>query len=457
MKEAEEIKILTGNPKKAIIKLSAPMVVSNLVFTLYNLADGAWVAGLGSDALSAVGIFFPLFMIFIALSMRLGICASSAISRRIGAIDKNNADNTAIHTLITGFAVALILTLIITQLENLLKLLGAEGNVLKLALDYSKIVVAGTIFLVFNNISTGILNGEGNTKRSMYANVSGTLINIVLDPIFIYVLDLGISGAAYATVLSMAISSIIFSYWFFAGKTFVNVRLESFKANRRILFDILRVGLPSSFSMLSMSVAMVFLNMIILRADGSDGIAIFTSAWRVISFGFIPLFGVAGAVTAVVGASFGAKNVEKLKTAYIHAIKLTALIEVFIVFSMLIFAPKIALIFTYSEASSEIYLELVDTMRILPAFLLFTPLGMMSVSMFQGIGKGENSLAITILRTIILQLSFAYTFAFILGFGFYGVLMGIVTGNILASVIAFTWGTLTIRKLERVLAVEVRT
>ena len=410
----------------------------------------------GADALSAIGIFFPLFMVFIALSMGIGIGANSAISRRIGARDKESADNTAVHAILLGFAVAAMLTLSIFHLEYLLKLIGDEGNVLSLALKYSRIIIAGSVFLVFNNIATGIMNGEGNTRRTMYANVIGTAMNIVLDPVFIYTLGFGIAGAAYATVLSMAMSSAILVYWFLGGRTFIDVGLSKFRADRRILFDILRVGLPSSLSMLSMSIAMVFLNMIIVRAGGSDGIAVFTSAWRLISFGFIPLFGMAGAVTAVVGASFGARNPEKLRTAYFHAVKLTILVESFIVLAIIALAPKTAFLFTYSESSARIYQDLVNVMRILPVFLLFTPLGMMTVAMFQGIGRGENSLAVTILRTIIFQLSFAYILAFPLGFGFYGVLVGVTLGNIAASLVAFIWGTLTVRKLEKELAVEVR-
>ncbi|MDN5294629.1 MAG: hypothetical protein PWP01_139 [Methanosarcinales archaeon] len=448
MKELRGVEVLTGDPKKALVKLSIPMMISNLVFTLYNLADGAWVAGLGADALSAVGIFFPLFMVFISLSMGVGIGASSAISRRIGAGDKRGADNIAMHAIVTGFAAALILTLTIIRLEHLLKLLGAEGKVLSLALEYSRIVVAGSVFLVFNNIATGILNGEGNTKKTMYANVAGSVINIILDPVFIYILGFGVAGAAYATVLSMAISSAVFIYWFL-GRSYVDVGLKNFSADRKILFDILRVGLPSSFSMLTMSIAMVFLNAIIIRAGGSDGIAVFTSAWRLISVGFIPTFGMAGAVTAVVGASFGARNAEKLRIAYLHAIKLTVLIEVLIVSAMIITAPKIAIVFTYSEASSRIYQGLVNAMRILPAFLLFAPLGMMTESMFQGIGRGENALAITILRTIIFELIFAYILAFPFGFGFFGVLMGVTAANIAGALIAFIGGTMSIRRLER--------
>ena len=449
-----EVEILRGDPKKAIVKLSIPIMISNLFFTIYNLADGAWVSGLGADALSAIGIFFPLFMVFMALSIGLGVGASSAISRRIGANDKKGADSTATHAIMLGLLLAFSTFLIIPYLEYLLRLIGAKGNVLNLALKYSKIILAGMFFLIFNNIASGIMNGEGNTKRTMYANTIGTIVNIILDPIFIYILGFGIAGAAYATVVSMSISSAIFIYWLLSGKSFVDVRFCRFCANRKILLDILRVGLPSSFSMLSMSFSMIFLNTMIIKAGGSDGIAVFTSAWRLISFGFIPLFGISAATTAVVGSSFGARNALNLRKAYFHALKLAILVEVFIVLLIITFAPKISLLFTYSEASVRIYKELVYTLRILPLFLIFTPLSITTVAMFQGIGKGENSLAITILRTMVFQLSFAYVLAFSFGLRFYGILFGIVLGNIAASLLAFIWGRLTVKELERMLVVR---
>ncbi|ADC66036.1 MATE efflux family protein [Ferroglobus placidus DSM 10642] len=442
------VKILLGDPKKALIKLSIPAMISNLVFTLYNLADGVWVAGLGSSALSAVGIFFPIFMIFIALSVGLGIGASSAISRRIGAKDKVGADSTASHALVISLVVAATITSLLIFLETLLRIFGAEGEVLKLALDYSRVVVAGSVFLVFSNVSTGILNGEGSTKRAMYANVSGTLLNIVLDPVFIYVLGLGIVGAAYATVVSMMLTSLIYLHWFLSGKTYVTPTFKHFKFDGKVVFDILRVGIPSSFSMITMSVAMVFLNLIIINYGGPEGIAVFTSAWRIVSFGFIPLFGMAGALTAITGAAFGAKNMENLKKAYYHAIKIAATIELFAFTLIFLTASKSAVLFTYSELSANIYDELVIALRILPSFLPFTPLGIMTVATFQGIGKGEYALAVNILRTLVFQLSFAYVFA--LSYGFYGVLVGITLGNVVASLVAFFLGNFTIKALERV-------
>lgn len=433
--------LLIGDPKKTLVKLSIPIMISNLVFTLYNLADGVWVAGLGTDALSAVGIFFPLFIILSALSMGIGIGATSAISRRIGA--GKNAENTAMHAIIFGFVISMATLSSYPFLEVLLRTVGAEGEVLKLSLDYSRVIILFSPFLVFNNVFVGILNGEGNTKRTMYANVTGALLNMVLDPIFIYILGLGIAGAAYATSLSLIVSFVILIYYFISGKTFL--RLGRFKADGRITIDIFRVGIPSSVSMLSMSFAIIFLNLIIIETGSSDGIAVFTSAWRIIHFGLIPLFGIAGAVTPIVGASYGAKNAENLKTAYFHAIRTSVKIEFLIALTIVVFAPQFAKLFTYTEKSSSIYGDLILTLRFLSVFLPFAPFSFMTIATFQGLGKGERSLTITLMRTVIFQLSFAYLFA--LRMGFFGVLLGVVLGNITASLIAFIWGLNTVRRV----------
>lgn len=448
--KTEGVRILTGEPEKAIIRLSIPIMVSNLVFTLYNFADGVWVSGLGAESLSAIGLFMPLFFMFVSLSLGLGIGTSSAIARKIGAGDKRSADNVATHSLVIASILAIAILSTYFKLEQILALLGASGKVLEEALTYGRIVVAGSMFIVFNNVAVGILNGEGNTKRSMYANVAGSLLNIVLDPIFIYVMGLGIAGAAYASVLSMIFSSVLIIYWmFYNSKTYVRVSFNEFSPSRRIVFDILRVGLPSAFSMLTMSFSLIFINAMIVRVSDADGIAVFTSSWRVVHFGFIPLFGLSGAGTAVMGAAFGARNVENLERAYMYAIKLAVVIELAIVALFVSSAGNLALFFTYSEASARIYSTLVETLRILPVFLLFAPLGIMTVSLFQGIGRGENGFAITFLRTVVFQLSFAYIFAFLLALGFDGIIYGVVLGNVLASIIAFLWGRRVIGMLKR--------
>ncbi|MEM3928631.1 MAG: MATE family efflux transporter, partial [Archaeoglobaceae archaeon] len=187
MKEREGIEILTASPRRALLKLSAPMIVNNVVFTLYNIADGIWVAGLGAIALAALGIFFPLFMIFIALSFGLSVASSSAISRKIGAQDIQGARMVAMHAFAMAVFVSVLIMSLIFNLESALRILGAEEEVLRLSIEYGSIMVLGSFLLVFNSVSAGLLNGEGNAKRAMIANVMGSTLNIVLDPIFIYV------------------------------------------------------------------------------------------------------------------------------------------------------------------------------------------------------------------------------------------------------------------------------
>jgi len=445
----EGVRILTGEPEKAIVRLSIPIMVSNLVFTLYNFADGVWVAGLGADSLSAIGLFMPLFFIFISLSMGLGIGAGSAISRKIGAKDKKAADNVAVHALVLSSILGVSITSVYFGLEPILAAFGAHGNVLVESLDYARIMVLGSIFLVFSNVSVGILNGEGNAKRAMYANVSGSILNIILDPIFIYILGFGISGAAIASVMSMVLSSMVIVYWmFYNSKTYVDVSLKDFRASLSIVFEILRVGIPSAFAMLAMSVSIIVLNLMIVRVGGTDGIAVFTSAWRVVHFGFIPLFGFAGAGTAVMGSAYGGRDFKKLERAYRYAISIVIKIELVLASTIVLSAPVTALAFTYSQDSVRIYDGLVSVMRILPIFLPFAPLGIITSSMFQGMGKGERSFLITLLRTIVLQISFAYIMAFPLGMGFFGVILGIVTGNVLTAFVAFGWGVKTIGNLR---------
>ncbi len=374
MHRTEGVRILTGEPERAIVKLSIPIMVSNLVFTLYNFADGVWVAGLGADSLSAIGLFMPLFFMFVSLSMGLGIGAGSAISRKIGAGDKRGADNVAVHALILSFILGVSIMSVYLRLEQILSALGAHGNVLDESLRYARVMVLGSIFLVFNNVSVGILNGEGNAKRAMYANVTGSALNIALDPVFIYLIGLGITGTAVASVISMLASSLMIVYWMlYNSRTYVSISFRGFRPDRSIIFDILRVGLPSAFAMLAMSISIIILNLMIVRVDGTDGIAVFTSAWRVIHFGFIPLFGFAGAGTAVMGSAYGAKRVDRLERAYRYAISLAVKIELVMASIFIITAPITAMAFSYSQDSSRIYEELVFVMRILPAFLPVAP------------------------------------------------------------------------------------
>ncbi len=443
------IETLLGDPKKAILKLSTPMILGMFFQAIYNIADGIWVAGLGADQLAAVGLFFPFFMVIISLGAGIGIGGGSAASRRIGKGDKSGADNTAIHTFLIGGGISLIISIsILPFLDTIFSYFSGNGNVGAMAAGYAKILFSGTVIMVFSHIAGALLRSEGDARRAMYGLMIGSLLNIVLDPIFIYWLDMGVIGAAWATIISLTFSSLLFCYWlFFKKDTYLIITLKDFNFNRKILSEILKVGVPSSLAQLSMSFAMIILNKVVIRAGGTDGIAVFTSGWRIVMLGVIPLIGISTGVVSVTGAAYGAGDREKLKSAFYYAVKFGLLIEISIGILILIFARPVAHIFTYSEGSERILEDLVTFLRIICLIYPTVPMGMLTSAMFRGIGHGGRSLIVTIIRTIILQVPAAYFLGIILNMGLTGVWIGMVGGNILALIVTFSWGIYTVNKV----------
>ena len=440
---------LLGDPKRAIKKIAAPMMFGMFFQSIYNIADGIWVAGLGADELAAVGLFMPFFMIIISLGAGIGVGGSSAVSRRIGRKDKSGADNTSVHTLILGFIISVLLTVIsIPFIQKVFVGLSGSEKIGALATQYGLILFSGSVVLIFSNIANALLRGEGDAKRAMYGLIVGSTLNIVLDPIFIYVLKLGVAGAAWASLISMVISAFLFIYWLFIKKdTYLTISLSAFKLNTSIINEIFRVGLPSSLAQLSMAIAMVVVNKVVVLAGGTDGIAVFTSGWRIVMLGTIPLMGIAMAVVSVTGAAFGAKDRDKLRTSYLYAIKLGSVVELCIGILVLIFAKQIAVIFTYSKGSSRIFSDLVQFLRIITIIFPTVPLGMLTSAMFRGVGQGFRSLLVTLLRTVIMQVPLAYLFGVIFNWGLIGVWSGLITANLIAVIITFLWGRHTVNTL----------
>jgi putative MATE family efflux protein len=455
-KQTRGIQLLRGDPKKAILRLAFPMMAAMLIQALYNLVDGIWVAGLGPQALAAIGLFFPILMIILSFAGGVSVGVSSAISRKIGEKNKEEADSAAIHSVILALSFGIVATVVVLPLiDSILKLTGATNETLKLSVDYSNILLLAVTLLMFNNVANGILRGEGDTKKSMYAITFGAVLNIFLDPLFIYVLKFGVKGAAYATVISIAASTILMSYWLFIAKnTYVSISFKAFKFNTRILVDILKVGIPASFAQIIMSMSTFVLNTFVVKAGGDTGVAIFTSAWRIINFGTIPMMGIGMAVTSVTGAAYGEKNAAKLQTGYLFAVKFGLFIGLCAMAAVFVFASKIAFIFTYSEQGKAMMKDLIEALKILSIFIPTVPFGMFTSAMFQGIGHGLKSLAVSILRTIVLHVFFSWLFVFVFKLGLNGIWWGMVAGNITAETITFIWGLMVSRKLKKEFEME---
>ncbi|RLB08918.1 MAG: MATE family efflux transporter [Deltaproteobacteria bacterium] len=444
------VKTLLGDPKKAILKLATPMVIAMVVQTMYNLVDALWVSGLGADALAAVGFVYPLFFVAMALATGLGIGGGSAVSRKIGAKDKKGVDNVAVHTYIMTLLITMVLSFVmIVFAENIFSMMGAS-SIIDEAVAYNRIIFAGSIFLFFSNVSNAILRAEGDAKRAMYAITFGSILNIILDPIFIYVLKLGVAGAAWATVISLCVTSIILFNWLFLKRdTYVSLRFSDFKLDKDIVKDIFKVGLPSSIQQLSMAITMLIVNIVIVKLllAGTDGVAVYQTGWRIVSIGIMPLLGMATAVVSVTGATFGAREFKKMDAAFTYAVKIGFIVEIFIALATFVLATFIAASFTTAESSKRIFDDLQMFLRIICLFYPGAALGIVSSAMFQGVGKGLNSLIATLIRTVILTVLFVIVFSMIFSMNLVGVWWGIVLANLIGSVIAFIWAKNLIRNL----------
>ncbi len=445
----EGVKTLLGDPKKAIIKLAWPMIIAMSANTIYNVVDAIWVSGLGRDSIAAVGFFFPFYFIAMALATGLGVGGGAAISRKIGAKDKPGADNVGVHTFIIMVIIAILFTfLFLIFSKTIFNAIGA-GDALDEVLAYSQIMFAGTIIIFFQLVSTSILRAEGDANRAMWVMMFGAGLNIVLDPIFIYTLNFGVAGAAIATVLSMAISSMVIFYWIFIKKdTFITLNFKRFRWEKNILRDISKVGIPASIMQVSMSFTMLIMNLIIVVIAGNDGIGTYTLGWRVVTVAILPLVGMATAVTSVTGASYGAKDFEKLKISFYYSIRIGLTIAIAVAIITFIFAQQITAVFTWGEDTGEIAKQMIIFLQIVCLFYPGVAFGMFSSSMFQGTGKGTNALIVTILRTVILAPPLALLFAYVFEMDLIGVWWGLVAANLMGSLIAFSWARLYLNDLK---------
>lgn len=442
----EGVSILLGDPRKAIVKLSIPVIVALSVQTVYSLTDTFWVAGLGADALAAVGFSFPFFLVQMAVTSGLGVGGGSAISRRIGARDKAGVDNVALHT----FVIMLILTIALTAfglifLRNLFMYSGA-GNTTELGVEYSRVIFGGSFVFFFTNVANSILRSEGDSKRAMKAMILGSGLNIVLDPIFIYILGLGVTGAALATVISYASSGLLMFYWFFIKKnTYVSFRFRFFKFDRAIVKDIFRVGIPSSIEQLALALTALIMNFVIATVGSTDGVAVYATAWRVTSIAVSPLIGISIAVVSISGAAFGEKNFKKTRSVLIYAIEAGFFVEAVIAAAVYLFAPDIAAVFTYAESSARIAPELTRLLKIMTVFYPVVAFGMLSGSLFQGAGKGTSTLIATLLRSLVMTIFFSLLFAFGFDWGLLGIWWGLTVGTVIGSMVAFVWAQTYLR------------
>ena len=449
----KNVELMRGEPEIAVRKLAIPIMISMLLTASYNIVDGIWVAGLGQAAIAGIGFVTPIFMILNGVSVGLGNGATSSIARAVGARNHEGASKSATHSLLIFLIASILLTifLLIIQ-EPLLKTYGASGQSLAEGIKYGTPLFLGLFAFIFANGGSGVLRGEGDMKRAMYAMIVSVVLNFILDPLFIYILNLGSAGASLATIVSSIGSAAVIMYWILIKKdTYVDVSFKNFKFESEIAKDILKVGIPSSLYMLMMSIAMSIYLIFISSIGGEYGIAAFTSGQRLYLFGIMPLTAIGSAVAAVSGSAFGAKNWDYLRRTHAFGTKFASAIALVILLILVIFAPQLSMIFAYTPETAPLIPEITNFLRIASFGLLLVGIGMPSSFFYQGIGRGTTSLMWTIIREVIFTVSCTYIFGMVLNMGLTGIWIGLAVGRVMASILNYVYARYTIRKLKTVL------
>lgn len=312
----KKIELLSSAPiPKALLAMGIPAMLGMLVNALYNLADAYFVAGLGESQMGAISVVFPIGQVIVGLGLLFGNGAASYISRLLGNRDKEKANqvvSTALYSSIFAGAVFIIISLLF--LNSILKTLGATESIMPYALMYADIYIVSCIFNVFNVTMNNIVTSEGAAKMTMCALMLGAILNIVLDPIFINVLDLGVKGAAMATAISQIVSAIIYLLYIFRKKSVFQFRIKDCCFSKEILSEIFKIGVPTLIFQILTSLSITLINN--AASDyGDAAIAGLGVVTRLVSMGSLTVFGFIKGFQPIAGFSYGAKNMKRLNNA----------------------------------------------------------------------------------------------------------------------------------------------
>ncbi|TCO73116.1 MATE family efflux transporter [Marinisporobacter balticus] len=384
---------------KLMIKLSVPAIIGMLVIGLYSFVDAIFVGRLvGSEALAAVSVTYPLTLINNGIAVLIGIGSASVLSRAIGSNDIKKIDDIMSNMSMCNIVLSLLVTVIgVIFTDYLIGFTGLSGDIFTLAKAYLRIIFVGSIFVNFVQSANMIIRGEGKMKEAMLIMGAGAILNIILDPIFIKVLNLGIRGAAYATVLSQIMQMIMTLVYFKKYSNMVQLKKPAFK--KEVLPDVLSVGFSAMLMQVMTLVQQTILYRMITIYGNDQQLVIMGITMRVTMFSFIPIWGMSQGLQPIAGINYGAKKFDRVKKSVkMFSIGATGLCLVFWIPMQL--APKwILSLFTKDQMLIEYGFEYFKLGNM--AFFV-SGIFIMSITFFQAIGKAGSAGLIIMLRQIAL-------------------------------------------------------
>lgn len=391
------------NILRLLLKFSIPSVVGMMVQALYNFVDRIYIGrAIGSVGIAATTVSMPIMLLGFAFALMIGVGATALVSIRLGEQGRDQAEKVMGNALSLMFMSSVaLMTLGLLFLTPMLKLFGATRTILPYAQDYMRIILLGWLFQVFGFGLNNFIRGEGNPRFAMVTMLVGSIVNMILDPIFIFKFGWGMKGAAWATVISQMLSAVWVLYYYLSNKSVLKIRLKYFRLELSLVTRIVALGGAPFLMQITDSMMITLLNNQLRRYGGDLGISIMGVIMSLMMIIIMFVIGVGQGVQPIIGYNFGANKYHRVKKTLVQAIMVVT-VGVLIGYAVIMLFPgRIVCIFAKDDQA------LIDLgVHALPIYMSLLPLigfQAMSSNFFQAVGKAKQSMFLVLTRTIILQ------------------------------------------------------
>ncbi len=414
-------------PARAVIKMGVPLILGMFIMVLYNLVDTYFIGLMKDDyRLAAVNLAYPVLMITVAVSNIIGTGAGTLIARSLGAKDEEKASRTLTAGIVlTVFNGAVITAAGLVFLPMIVSGLGAGENTYEYTRQYVGVLIAGSVFTMGSYTFGQLLRSEGSVRYSIMGMMAGTVLNIALDPLFIFTFNMGLRGAAIATVLGNAAGTGISLLFYVRRKTLLRPSIKWIKPEGKIIAEIFWVGVPASLETLLTSAAFIVNNRLAVSYGGLT-VAAMGIAQKLLTLGNYIYQGFASGTQPIMGYCYGAKRFDRMLKVLRSGIAVVSLTELGVMAVYAVFAPVLVGLFTDSEQTVSTGALVLRTLMLILPFVGATSMSRMS---FQAMGKPQYAFSITLVRQLILYIPLLLIFNSLFSFG------GLLTAQPITEVI----------------------
>jgi putative MATE family efflux protein len=444
-----DIDLTKGSIAKHFKTISIPASIGFLFNTFYNVIDSIYAGQLGTDALAGMAISFPIFFLVLSISSGIGNGTTALSAIAIGQKDKSRFHYISKNAIFLAIVFGIVLPALSPfYLSFLFELTGATGRVLDIGMEYTTTILIGSIFFILNTVLNGSLNAQGITKPYRNFLIGGFLLNLILDPLFMYgwlgLPAMGVRGVALATVVIQGLGTVYLAFYLFKSVFFDSDIFKKASIHLQTIKDILGQGIPASLNMATIALGVFIINYFVLLYGGDSTVAAYGVSMRIEQIALIPTIGLNIALLSIIGQNFGSNNIDRIKEARIKGMKYGVIIMLIGTVVIVPLAPLLIKIFDTNPAvvsAGTTYLRIEAI-----AFTTYVFLNL-NVSTLQGIKKPQFAIWLGVYRQI-LPFGIFYLFGTVFGWGIYGVWWGIVLINWSAVFISFWYTNVQLRKLQ---------